>query len=93
MRRTESACRTAADTMDLYKAIRELQEEKRRIDRLIELLEEHLGSAPEVRRRGRKAMSAEERAEVSRRMRAYWARRKAKEGNAGEPGKGPETTS
>ncbi len=79
--------------MDLYKAIRELQEEKRRIDRLIELLEEHLGSGKEVRRRGRKAMSAEERAEVSRRMRAYWARKKQQEGKTGEPGKPPEATS
>lgn len=79
--------------MDLYKAIRELQEEKRRIDRLIELLEEHAGSPQEVRRRGRKAMSEEERAEVSQRMRAYWARRRQQEGNTGEPGGTPEATS
>jgi len=65
--------------MDLFKTIKELQEEKRRIDVLIEILEQRLacsGSSPAPGRRGRKSMSEAERKEVSRRMRAYWAARR-----------------
>ncbi len=68
--------------MDLNKAIRALYDEKKRLDRLIESLEElHArGSRPErpaVRsRRGRKKMSAAERLEVSERMKKYWAARR-----------------
>lgn len=75
--------------MDLHKAIQELYEEKRRIEEIIERLEQLQaqrsaeGTAP--RRRGRKSMSAEERAEVSRRMKQYWAnRRKMKAASAGQ---------
>ena len=71
--------------MDLFKAIKELQEEKRRIERLIELLEEHAGEPKPVRRRGRKSMSAAERAEVSRRMREYWKRKKQQASGGGSP--------
>jgi len=68
--------------VDLYKAIRALYDEKKRLDRLIESLEElHARGSrverPAVRsRRGRKKMSAAERLEVSERMKKYWAARR-----------------
>jgi hypothetical protein len=70
--------------MDLYEAIRALHEEKQRIDRLIAVLEEleraaDRHPAASKKRRGRKTMSAEERREVSERMKRYWARRKQPE--------------
>jgi hypothetical protein len=70
--------------MDLNKALRELYEEKRRLDRAIARAEAKLAalSQPEQRsrrsRRGRKSMSPEERQQVSARMTAYWAARRAK---------------
>lgn len=83
--------------MDLYKAIRELVEEKKRIDRIIVSLEAMLRRGATVapdgasakafiaKRRGRKSMSAEERKEVSERMARYWAAKRAeKEKNAPE---------
>ena len=67
--------------MDFYSAIRELLEEKNRLDRLIASLEalengdsEH-ATAGGGRRRWRKSMSPEERREVSERMKRYWAAR------------------
>ena len=84
--------------MDLYKAIRELVEEKKRIDRIIASLEAMLkrgttvapdGGAPKdvsPKRRGRKSMSVEERRQVSERMAHYWAAKRAeKEKHAAEP--------
>ncbi len=68
--------------MDFYSAIRELLEEKKRLDRLISTLEAMENGTIEasdltaVRRRGRKAMSEEERREVSERMKRYWAARR-----------------
>ena len=64
--------------MDLYKAIQDLHREKTRLDRLIGTLEGRLdsGSGTSARRRGRRGMSAEERRQVSERMKAYWAKRK-----------------
>jgi hypothetical protein len=73
--------------MDLFKAIRELYEEKQRIDEVIahlEFLSADRGAStgsPTVplavrHRRGRKNMGAEERLEVSRRMKEYWAKRR-----------------
>jgi hypothetical protein len=68
--------------VDLYKAIRALYDEKKRLDKLIESLEElHARGSrverPVVRsRRGRKKMSAAERLEVSERMKKYWAARR-----------------
>jgi len=69
--------------MDLYAIIRELEAEKQRLDRIIQALEELEKSAFPIdrklpaRRVGRKWMSAEERREVSERMRKYWANRRA----------------
>lgn len=66
--------------MDLYKAIRDLQREKRRLDRVIETLEGVIRNGSKaharVKRRGRKGMSTEERKAVSERMRNYWATRR-----------------
>lgn len=65
--------------MDVNKALRELHEEKRRLDIIIATLESRLrnGSGTRVRRRGRKSMSPAERQEVSRRMSKYWEARRA----------------
>jgi hypothetical protein len=69
--------------MDLYKAIRQLYEERAKLDRLIATLEEFQKNGPvtpadagAAKRRGRKTMGEEERREVSERMRQYWASRK-----------------
>lgn len=68
--------------MDLYKYLRELHDEKSRLDRVIHSLEEvveqrMLPPAP-ARRRGRKpGMADDERRLISERMRNYWAQRKA----------------
>ena len=70
--------------MDIYKAIRELRSEKVRLDRVIAAVEELQNrgdgsTGPGVgRRRGRKSMKTEERAQVSVRMKQYWARRRSK---------------
>lgn len=69
--------------MDLQKAIRELYEEKERIDGVIASLEQYLrlnGPGQPKRRRGRKSMGPEERKEVSARMRSYWASRRTTAG-------------
>jgi len=69
--------------LDLYRAIRELQAERKRVIDLIRAMEEvgHVyapaaGQATRSRR-GRKSMGVAERQEVSERMRKYWARRRA----------------
>ncbi len=69
--------------MNINKAIRELHEEKKRLDHVIASLEEMQrnaaaqGAATIERKRGRKSMDLEARQEVSERMRRYWdARRK-----------------
>jgi hypothetical protein len=66
--------------MDLSKALRELYEERKRVDRAIHTLEAGLKAASRVparNRRGRKTMSPEERLVVSRRMSAYWEAKRA----------------
>jgi len=73
--------------MDIVKALRELYNEKKRLDAAIALLEARikashagLGAKPAKGRRGRKSMSAAERLEVSRRMRLYWEARRSQIG-------------
>ncbi|MFN7926131.1 MAG: hypothetical protein U0Q16_38895 [Bryobacteraceae bacterium] len=67
--------------MDLRKAIEALIEERERIDRVIHCLE-GMERPPQPSTRGRKDMSAEERKQVSARMKRYWAmRRKQKRGD------------
>jgi hypothetical protein len=69
--------------MNLSKAIQELTAEKERLERVIASLEAlrrgdvvipDLTEAP--KRRGRKSMNPQERQEVSRRMKTYWAARR-----------------
>jgi hypothetical protein len=75
--------------MDLYKAIQDLYAEKEKLERVIASLEElqrTAGELPEMpkaaKRRGRKSMNAEERQEVSERMKRYWESRRMKGGSA-----------
>lgn len=66
--------------MDLGKALSELQNEKKRLDRAIARIEGRLAVMSEMPKRstrGRKSMNAEERLKVSARMTAYWAARRA----------------
>jgi hypothetical protein len=71
--------------MDLYKALQELYAEKAKLERAIASLEELHRSdgtlppatAPPGKRRGRKSMTAEERGEVSERMKKYWSGRRS----------------
>ena len=82
--------------MDLDWIIRELIQERKRLDRLIQAIEDDPGerragrrapAAPAKKsRRGRKSMDGAARQEVSARMKLYWARRreeKAAEATAG----------
>ena len=63
--------------MDLAKTLEELRRQKEKLERAIELLESLRGDVPDAGppkgRRGRKFMGAEERREVSARMKRYWA--------------------
>ena len=66
--------------MDLYKTIAELRARRDQLERIIAQLEELRSSDSDpgshgTKRRGRKFMGPEERAEVSRRMKQYWASR------------------
>jgi len=75
--------------MDLYKAIQDLYAEKDKLERVIASLEElqrtAAATAPLLpkgaKRRGRKSMGARERAEVSERMKKYWASRRKGKGD------------
>jgi hypothetical protein len=74
--------------VDLYRTIRTLHEERKRLERLIESLE-HLQATGKALargtprgRRGRKGMSADERQKVSERMKKYWAARRGTENAA-----------
>jgi hypothetical protein len=76
--------------MDVYSAIYELYEEKKRIDAAISALENRLrissnGNGVPRSRRGRRFMGVEERQEVSRRMSRYWASRRAQIISSVEP--------
>jgi hypothetical protein len=70
--------------MDLDGIIRELLEERKRLDRLIQMLEEPgSGGAPGTHaksRRGRKSMDGPARQQVSERMKLYWAKRRQERG-------------
>lgn len=75
--------------MDVNKTLRELYEEKRRLDRLIARLE--ATSVPS--RPGRKSMSAAEREAVSLRMKEYWAKKRANGASGEEPAPSPSAES
>lgn len=68
--------------MELYRIIRELLQERDRLQRIIESLEEVQPPGkdpvrPNGKRRGRKSMDRAAREEVSERMKRYWAKRRA----------------
>ena len=69
--------------MDLTQTLVELHADKKRLERAIAAMEELARSlcgnaipGKLSQRRGRKSMNAEERLEVSRRMKRYWAKRR-----------------
>jgi len=69
--------------MDLIETIRQLYEEKEKLERAIAALEQMQAngdhSTPGVvqkKRRGRKSMGSEERLQVANRMRRYWVNRR-----------------
>jgi hypothetical protein len=69
--------------MDLTKALQDLYAEKEKLERAIaslEALQRVGGELPRLphtgKRRGRKSMNLQERAEVSERMKKYWANRR-----------------
>jgi hypothetical protein len=69
----------------INKTIRELVEEKKRLDRVIGTLEEMQRTGPvEVaallqKKRGRKSMDGQARQQVSERMKRYWEARRKQE--------------
>ena len=78
--------------MDLYKAIQDLYAEKEKLERVIASLEELQRTSAanplipgRSRRRGRKSMGAEERRDVSERMKKYWAGRRKQMDKSPEP--------
>ena len=68
--------------MNINKAIRELYAEKKRLDNVIASLEEMqqtpalVSAAISEKKRGRKSMDEQARAQVSDRMKRYWAGRR-----------------
>jgi hypothetical protein len=75
--------------MDLYRIILELVQERKRIQRLIESLENaNRGERPPApgKRRGRKTMDRAAREEVSARMKRYWAKKRAGKGGPSDEG-------
>jgi hypothetical protein len=65
--------------VDLYQVIRALLEERKRLDNLIQALEDvaRTGGVGRISsRRGRKFMDGPARREVSERMKQYWAKRR-----------------
>jgi hypothetical protein len=83
--------------MDLYRIIRELVQERDRLQRIIDSLEEMRPDAgasllqSRGKRRGRKSMDTAGREEVSDRMKRYWARRRVEQ-TAGDKGADGEST-
>ncbi len=59
--------------MDIEVAIKNLRLELQKINQAIATMESLSGNMPEGRKRGRKSMGADERVEVSKRMKKYWA--------------------
>ena len=75
--------------MDFYKALKELYAERQKLERVIASLEElqrtssgitGITGVTKTKRRGRKSMGSQEREEVSRRMKKYWASRRKEVG-------------
>jgi hypothetical protein len=70
--------------MDIYKAIQELMNEKRRLDRAIAALEQGDGASEE--RPKRRAWNAGARRAAGERMKKYWERRKQEKAAAASAG-------
>jgi hypothetical protein len=66
--------------MDIYKAIQELRNEKKRLDRAIAALEQGSGASEE--RPKRRAWNAGARRAAGERMKKYWEQRKQENANA-----------
>ena len=67
--------------LNLNDTLRDLRRELERLNQAITILEQIPANPPRRGRRGRKSMGQEERAEVSNRMKFYWAsRRKSADG-------------
>ncbi len=72
--------------MDLRGPIEALKEQKQRVERAIAELESLHGGRTRTqaeilyKRRGRKSMDVEERQDVSKRMKQYWAKRRETRG-------------
>ncbi len=68
--------------MDFENILQELYQERKLLSEAIRVVEEMIAKAEPGRnarkRRGRKSMPIEERQEVSRRMKRYWAARRKK---------------
>ena len=79
--------------MDLYRIIRELVQERDRVERIILSLE-NMANSPNApfpgvgKRRGRKSMDREARQQVSERMKRYWADRRASKNSEAKGGEG-----
>ena len=73
---------------DLYRIIRELVDERDKLDRIITSLEQMIlsgeTSAPVLKRRGRKSMDSAARKQVSERMKRYWAKRRGESNKTNE---------
>ena len=72
--------------MDLLRIIKDLVEDKVKIENAIAMLEDlqqhavEIPDLPKPKRKGRKAMPPEERREVSDRMKRYWANYRERRG-------------
>ena len=68
--------------MDLIKIIRELRDERDKLEQIVKSLEQLQFSAKQkpdsVIKRGRPSMNPEARIEVSQRMKRYWEERRAR---------------
>ena len=62
--------------LDLNNTLRDLRWELEKINQAITTLEHIHANPPQKGRRGRKSMGQAERAEVSNRMKSYWAGRR-----------------
>jgi hypothetical protein len=65
--------------VDLYRTIRDLLEERKKLDVMIarlERLRDVQSERPLAKRRGRKTMTEDQRREVSERMKRYWEQKR-----------------
>lgn len=79
---------------DLYRIIRELVDERDKLDRIITSLEQMIlsgeTSEPALKRRGRKSMDSAARKQVSERMKRYWAKRRNEKNGSKDEAAAPD---